>query len=120
MDSATINLLIALVSIILAIAGTGIAIAVVVTKIFEKSIETLKVEIVSVQKAVAVEIASVQKAVAIETASIQKAVAAGTAEHGKLWEAHNKQGERLDALLLALVSPESAREALQSRSNLNQ
>ncbi len=109
MDSATLNLLIALVSIILAIFGTGIAIAVVMTRIFEKSIETLKVET-----------ASIQKVVAVETASIQKAVAAGTAEHGKLWEAHNKQGERLDALLLALVSPESAREALQSRSNLNQ
>ena len=109
MDSATLNLLIALVSIILAIFGTRIAIAVVMTRIFEKSIETLKVET-----------ASIQKVVAVETASIQKAVAAGTAEHGKLWEAHNKQGERLDALLLALVSPESAREALQSRSNLNQ
>ncbi len=62
---------------------------------------------------------------------IQKSIDKGTEEHGKLWEANkelweankelwnanNKQGERLDALLLALVSPESARQNLQSKEN---
>jgi len=59
MIAETINLLIALVTIVLAIVGTGVAIAVVVTKIFEKSVDSLR----------------------IENASIHKAVAAGTAEH---------------------------------------
>ncbi len=59
MTAETINLLIALVTVVLAIVGTGVAIAVVVTKIFEKSVDSLR----------------------IENASIQKAVAAGTLEH---------------------------------------
>ncbi|MCY4198600.1 MAG: hypothetical protein OXF31_02065 [Gammaproteobacteria bacterium] len=59
MTAETINLLIALVTVVLAIVGTGVAIAVVVTKIFEKSVDSLR----------------------IENASIQKAVAAGAAEH---------------------------------------
>ena len=59
MTAETINLLIALVTIVLAIVGTGSAIAVIVTKIFEKSVDSLKAE----------------------NASIKSAVATGTAEH---------------------------------------
>ncbi len=54
---------------------------------------------------------------------IQKSIDKGTEEHGKLWEANKglweankKQGERLDALLLALVSPESARHNMQKEN----
>ena len=48
---------------------------------------------------------------------IQQIIDKGTDEHAKLWEANTKQNERMDALLLALVSPESARQKLQSKEN---